>query len=69
MFAFIVRRIIQAIVVMMIIGLIGFAVKNNIGDPVRDLLPISASEAERVALRDKLGLNDPFITQYLRFLK
>ena len=68
MFAFIVRRIIQAIIVMMIIGLIGFAVKNNLGDPVRDLLPISASEAERVALRDKLGLNDPFFTQYFRFL-
>ncbi len=69
MFAFIVRRIIQAIVVMMIVGLIGFAVKNNIGDPVRDMVGERVSVAEREALRDKLGLNDPFVTQYFRFLK
>ena len=37
MFAFIVRRVLQAIVVMLIISFIGFALKQNVGDPVREL--------------------------------
>ena len=69
MFAFIVRRILQAAVVMIIISVIGFAIKQNVGDPVRQLTGISVSKAEREALRDQLGLNDPFMTQYVRFLK
>ena len=38
MFAFIVRRIFQAIIVMMVISLVGFSIKDQIGDPVRDLV-------------------------------
>ncbi|GAB1410623.1 ABC transporter permease [Desulfovibrionales bacterium] len=69
MFAFIVRRILQAIIVMLIISFIGFALKQNVGDPVREITGISVSAAEREAIREKLGLNDPFLTQYMRFLK
>jgi peptide/nickel transport system permease protein len=69
MFAFIVRRVLQAIVVMLIISFIGFALKQNVGDPVRELTGISVSAAERDAIREKLGLNDPFLVQYGRFLK
>ena len=68
MFAFIVRRIFQATVVMLVIGFIGFSVKHQLGDPVRDLVGISVSGEEREALREKLGLNDPFLVQYGRFL-
>ena len=67
MFAFIIRRITQAIFVMLIISLVGFSIKNQIGDPVRDLVGERVTPAEREALRDRLGLNDPFLTQYLRF--
>lgn len=69
MFAFIIRRIIQAVIVMLVIGFIGFSVQHNMGDPVRDMVGERVSVAEREALRDKLGLNDPFLTQYLRFVK
>ena len=69
MFAFIVRRIIQAIMVMLVISFIGFSVQHNLGDPVRDMVGERVSVAEREALRDKLGLNDPFFTQYFRFVK
>ena len=68
MFAFIIRRIIQATVVMLVIGFIGFSVKHQLGDPVRDLVGISVSVEEREALRQELGLNDPFLIQYGRFL-
>lgn len=69
MFAFIIRRIIQSVIVMLVISLIGFSVQHNIGDPVRDMVGERVSVAEREALRDKLGLNDPFLTQYFRFVK
>lgn len=69
MFAFVVRRVTQAIIVMLVISLIGFAIKHQIGDPVRDIVGISVSVAEREALRDQLGLNDPFLIQYVRFVK
>lgn len=69
MFAFVIRRVTQAVVVMLVISFIGFAIKHQIGDPVRDIVGVSVSVAEREALRDELGLNDPFIVQYVRFVK
>lgn len=54
---------------MLVISLIGFSIKHKVGDPVRDIVGISVSAAEREALRDRLGLNDPFFVQYGRFLK
>ena len=69
MFAFIVRRIIQAAIVMLVIGLVGFVIQHQIGDPVRDLVGERVTPAERAVIRDQLGLNDPFYIQYIRFLK
>ena len=69
MFAFIVRRIIQAILVMLVIGLVGFVIQHQIGDPVRDLVGERVTPAEREVIRDRLGLNDPFYNQYFRFVK
>ncbi|WP_027369733.1 ABC transporter permease [Desulfovermiculus halophilus] len=68
MFAFILRRILQAVLVMFVISVIGFAIKHNVGDPVRQITGISVSETEREALRDELGLNDPVYIQFGRFL-
>ncbi len=69
MFAFIVRRIIQAIFVMLVISLVGFLIQHQIGDPVRDLVGERVTPAERKVIRDRLGLNDPFYIQYARFVK
>jgi peptide/nickel transport system permease protein len=69
MFAYIVRRIIQAIIVMLVIGMVGFFIQNQIGDPVRDLVGERVTPAEREVIRDQLGLNDPFYVQYVRFVK
>jgi len=68
MFAFIIRRITQAVFVMLVIGFIGFSIKQQIGDPVRDIVGVSVSVAEREVIRENLGLNDPFLVQYGRFL-
>ncbi len=69
MFAFIIRRIIQAILVMLVIGMVGFTIQHQIGDPVRDLVGERVTPAERAVIRDQLGLNDPFYIQYFRFVK
>ena len=69
MTAFIIRRISQAILVMLVISFVGFAIKNNIGDPVRDMVGERVTPAEREVLRNKLGLNDPFLVQYVRFVE
>jgi len=68
MLAFIVRRILQAVLVMLVISFVGFAIKNEIGDPVRDIVGERVTPAERAAIRDRLGLNDPFVLQYARFV-
>ena len=68
MFAYLVKRAIQAVAVMFAISLIAFAIQGNLGDPLRELVGQSVSEEVRQQLRDELGLNDPFLTQYLRFV-
>ncbi len=69
MFAFIIRRIIQAIIVMLVISLVGFLIQHSMGDPVRDLVGERVTPAEREVIRDQLGLNDPFYVQFARFVK
>ena len=69
MIVFIVRRLIQAIFVMLIISLVGFSIKDQIGDPVRDLVGERVTPAERAEIAEQMGLNDPFLIQYFRFVK
>jgi peptide/nickel transport system permease protein len=68
MFTFLIKRLVQAVVVMFVISLVAFAIQDNLGDPLREMVGQSVSEAQREALRDKLGLNDPFMVKYSRFL-
>jgi peptide/nickel transport system permease protein len=68
MFSFLVKRLFQALIVMFVISIVAFSIQDNLGDPLRELVGQSVSEAERQALRDELGLNDPFITKYTRFV-
>ena len=69
MFQFLFKRLLQAIVVMFIISLLSFAIKDNLGDPLREMTGQAVSETEREIMRDKMGLNDPFFVQYGRFIK
>ena len=66
--AFLIRRSVQAVIVMLVISVIGFSIQDQLGDPLRELVGQAVSEAERDALRDRMGLNDPFWVQYFRFL-
>ena len=69
MFAFLVRRLGQAVIVMLVISLLSFSIQDQLGDPLRELVGQSVSEEIRNELREEMGLNDPFMVQYGRFLK
>lgn len=68
MLAFILRRLLQSIMVMLAVALIAFAMFRFVGDPVNSMLPENASTEDRQILRQQLGLNDPVTTQFLNFI-
>jgi peptide/nickel transport system permease protein len=68
MVAFIVRRIVQAILVMLVVALISFTLFRFVGDPVNQMVGIETTTAEREALRERLGLNDPIVVQFARYV-
>ena len=68
MFAFVLSRILQAIPVLLSVGLIAFAMFTYIGDPLSALLGQDATEAQRIAMVHLLGLDQPFYVQYVHFI-
>ena len=66
--ALILSRILQAIPVLLVVGFISFAIFTFVGDPISGMLPQDATEADRVALTARLGLDQPFAVQYLHFM-
>ena len=62
------RRLLQAFLVLLLVALVAFTIFRYIGDPVENLLGQEATVADRQALTERLGLNDPVPVQYLRFV-
>jgi peptide/nickel transport system permease protein len=69
MLAFIIRRSFQAIIVLAIVGLVAFSMFRFVGDPIDNMLGQERTDADIVRLRAKLGLDQPFPVQYLKFLR
>lgn len=70
MIEYTIRRIIAAIPVIFIVGLIVFFIVHMIpGNPVAVMLGDEATQEEVEALTEKLGLNEPLPTQYIRWMK
>jgi peptide/nickel transport system permease protein len=66
--AFVLRRLAQGVVVMLVVGFIAFSLFNFVGDPVALMLPPEATQADREAMRGVLGLDKPFYVQFATFL-
>ena len=66
--AFILRRVMQAIIVMIVVALIAFMLFQHVGDPVVFLLGQDSSPAQIMQMRADLGLDRPFIVQFWHFL-
>ncbi len=68
MIAFLIRRLAEAILVMIVVSVLAFALFRFVGDPVNQIVSQDASIADRERLREVLGLNDSMLVQCLRFM-
>ena len=68
MLAFILRRLAQAVIVMLTVAFISFMLFQYVGDPVTNLLGQDATPQQRAQLRSDLGLDQPFPVQFARFV-
>ena len=68
MLAFIVRRLFQALIVMLTVAFIAFMLFQFVGDPVTNLMGQDATPAQRQQLRADLGLDQPFVLQFAHFV-
>ena len=62
------KRLIQSVLVMLIVAFVSFSLFNYVGDPVHNMVGQEASTEKRQEIREKLGLNDPVHTQFIRFV-
>src|SRR5262249_16039974 len=66
--AFLARRLTQALLVMLAVLVIAFAVRTSLGDPLREIVGEAGPKAERGKLRDELGLDAPWPVQVARYI-
>ena len=68
MLAFCLQRLAQAVLVMLAVGLIAFALFRFVGDPVVSMLGQDATPEDRSRMTRDLGLDQPPWIQYGRFV-
>lgn len=69
MLRYLTLRIAQSIVTVLLVTMIIFVIIRLIGDPTHLMLPPEATEADRELLRQQMGLSDPVVVQYWRYLR
>lgn len=62
------RRLGQGLIVVFFVTVVVFVATRMIGDPVNFILPLSASQEQRDALRADLGFDQPILTQFVQYL-
>lgn len=68
MLSFVFRRLLQSLFVMLAVSLIAFSLFRFVGDPIAQMVGQETSIEDQENIRERLGLNDPIPTQYLRFV-
>ena len=68
MLAFILRRAAQAVLVLLTVALISFSLFRFVGDPTQQMVGQDTTLEERLQIRQNLGLDDPVIVQFARFV-
>ena len=67
MLAFILRRALQSIGVLIAVGIIAFTMFRFAGDPVNQMVAMDTTPAQRAEIRASLGLDDPVVVQFARY--
>lgn len=65
---YIIRRSLQSVLICLTISIVTFMLLFLATDPALMLLPPEASVKQVAAFKEKMGLNDPIIVQYFRWL-
>jgi peptide/nickel transport system permease protein len=68
MIAFVIRRLVQSVFVMLAVALVAFTLFNYAGDPINNIVGQDTSQQDRDKLRQQLGLDDPAVVQFARFV-
>ena len=68
MIAFVLRRLLQSLLVILVVALVAFGLFRYVGDPINNMVGQDTSEVDRAALRQRLGLDDPVLVQFARFV-
>lgn len=69
MLSFIIKRIGQSLLVLVITGAIAFSMFRFVGDPIENMLGQERTAEDVERLRSKLGLDQPVPVQYVKFLQ
>ncbi|MEM7295163.1 MAG: ABC transporter permease [Pseudomonadota bacterium] len=69
MLSYIIKRIGQSVLVLLITGLVAFSMFTFVGDPIDNMLGQERTLEDVERLREQLGLDQPFVVQYYRFLE
>jgi peptide/nickel transport system permease protein len=67
--SYLLARLAQSMVVLILVSMVAFALVLLSGDPVAIMLPIHSTEQDRQTLRHELELDQPLVTQYGSFVK
>jgi peptide/nickel transport system permease protein len=68
MLSFILRRLAQAVLVLLVVGMGAFSLFQYVGDPVSNMVGQDATSAQRAQLHAELGLDRPAPVQFARFV-
>ena len=68
MLVFIIKKLANALLVMLTVAFLAFLIFRLAGDPVDMMSTEQTTQADKELLREKLGLNDNFLVQYTRFV-
>lgn len=68
MLSYLVERVFQSVLVLLVITGVGFVLFRYVGDPVLNMVGQDTTEREIAQIRQELGLNDPIVVQYARYL-
>lgn len=65
---FVARRILRGVVVMVVLVIVTFAMVRLVpGDPAQRILGMNADPAALAAMRERLGLDEPWFTQFANY--
>jgi peptide/nickel transport system permease protein len=67
MIAYLVQRLLQSVLVMVVVGFVAFSLFAYVGDPITIMLGQDYNETERARLAAQLGLDRPFYVQFVKF--